>query len=176
MVSYLFGETILISFQECANRRQTNFFIVELGFEIIGLRELIVHIILHSGDFFSGLCHLLMDPALEVLHFFQIIVDGLLLNLEPSSGGLRVIKLPLLELEIILHFCDLRRRRQLVLPSHILLHVLQQSRDKSLVLLDLLLVLGFLHLELLSELVDLLLLLIEDFVLLLFAALSILFS
>ena len=127
MIGHLLRETVLISFQECANRRQTNFLIVELGFEVIRLRELIVHIIFHGADFLSGLCHLLMDPALKILDFFEIIVDGLLLHLEPSSGGLRVLQLPLLELKIIFHFIDLGRSWQLVLPCHILLHMLQQG-------------------------------------------------
>jgi hypothetical protein len=127
VIGHLLRETILISFQECTNRRQTNFLIVELGFEVISLRELIVHIIFHSADFLSGLCHFLMDPALKILHFFEIIVNCLLLDLEPCSGGLRVLQLPLFELEIILHFIYLGRSWQLVLPSHILLHMLQQG-------------------------------------------------
>lgn len=54
--------------------------------------------------------------------------------------------------------------------------MLEKSGDQSLVFLDFLLILGLLHLELFSKLVNLLFLLIENFVLLLLAALSILFS
>ena len=54
--------------------------------------------------------------------------------------------------------------------------MLKEGRDQSLVLFDFLFVLSFLHLELLCKLVNLLFLLIKNFVLLLLATLSVLLS
>ena len=117
-----------------------------------------------------------MDSTFKVLHFFEIIVDGLLLDLKSCSGGLGVLQLSLLELEVVLHLINLSGSGQLVLSSHVSLHVLKEGGNQCLVLLDFFFVLSLLHLKLLSELVDFLFLLIEDFILLLFTALRIFLS
>jgi len=88
VVSHLLRETVLIRFQEGANRGQPNLFVVELGLQVVGLCELVVHIVFHCADFVGGLSHFLMDSTLQVFNLFEIIVDGLLLHLEPGSGGL----------------------------------------------------------------------------------------
>ena len=117
-----------------------------------------------------------MDSAFKILHFLKIVVNGLLLNLQSCGGGLGIFKLTLLEFKIILHLVDLRRSWQFVLSCHISLHMLEESGDQSLMLLDLLFVLSFLNLELLSESIDFLFLLIQDLILLLLSTLCVFFS
>ena len=96
-------------------------------------------------------------------------MDLLLLLRETGSSHLGVLHLVLLKLEITSHVVNLSHRWQLVLPSHGLLHVLEELGNERLTVLDLLFVLGLLVVEFERELVDFLLLLVEDLVFLFLA-------
>ena len=96
-------------------------------------------------------------------------MDLLLLLRKTGCSHLSVLHLVLLELEITSHVVNLSHRWQLVLPSHSLLHVLEELGNKRLTVLDLLFVLGLLVVEFECELVDFLLFLVEDLVLLFLA-------
>jgi hypothetical protein len=74
--------------------------------------------------------------------------------------------LPLLKGQLILLVLVLSSGRQIILPDHRFLHVLEQNRYRRLVIVNLPFILGLLFLEAFHEFVDFTLFLVEDLVLL----------
>ena len=94
------------------------------------------------------------------------------LDLQPRICCLRVLDLPLLERQLLFLVLVLRCCWQVVLADHGLLHVLEESGDRGLVLRDLLLVGYLFFFETLHELVDFALFLVQYLVLLGFPVLA----
>jgi len=125
VVRNLLAEPISISIQEFLDLAKSYLFLIKLDFEIIGLGELVGHIILHLRNLVLSLLHFLMDSALKVLDFLQILVDLVLLDSKSGSCSFGVFKLALFELQIIFHLVDLRTCWQLILSRHRSLHMLK---------------------------------------------------
>jgi len=172
VIGHLLLEAGLVLLQEGADGGKTHLLTVKLDLEVVGARELVAHLILHLSDLLRHLLHLLLDSALECLDLLEVVLSLFELDLQPGVGGLGVLDLPLLERQLILLVLVLSRSWQIVLTNHCLLHVLEECRDGCLVVTDLLLVLGLFLFKALHELVDLALLLIQDFILLSLAVLS----
>lgn len=169
VVSNLLREADLVHLDELLHLVEADLLPLEVRPQLVGLGELVAHVILHIRTFLLCILHLVVDTSLQRLHFLEVVLDLLFLNLETGCRCFCILHLVLLELEVTSHVFHLLLRWQLVLPLHCLLHVLKKAGDECLALLDLLLVVILLLLKLLSEFIDLLFFLVQDLVLLLFA-------
>ena len=124
MERYLLREALSVNCHELLDSRQALLLPLEVRLELIGLSELVVHVVFHVRALLLRVLHLVVDTSLQRLHLLKIVLDLLLLLDEPSSCRLGILHLILLELQIASHILDLRLRRQLVLSALSLLHVL----------------------------------------------------
>jgi hypothetical protein len=80
VVSHLLSQSIFVGLQEGSDGTETHFFFIKLPLQVIGLRELVLHIILHLANFLGGLSHFFVDSTFQIFHFLEIVVDSFLLN------------------------------------------------------------------------------------------------
>lgn len=86
VVSHLLRKPVFVRFQESPDRGQALLLSIELHLQVVSLRELVIHVVLHRADLLAGLVHFFVDSSFEVLYLLKIVVDGLLLDLEPGSS------------------------------------------------------------------------------------------
>lgn len=128
--------------------------------------ELVGHFVLHAIDVLSIDFHFFVHTTLQVRYLFEVLFASFDLNLKGSRSGLSLVKLTLLKVEILTHLLDTVGRRKLVLARQILLHVLKEGSDSLLSVCHFRMELLLLGLVLLSEIINLFFLFIQNLVLL----------
>ena len=161
VVCHLLLEPRFVLLQELFHCSQSDLFPIEFDLQLICLSELISHFILHLSYFLSDLLHFIIYSALQTLNLVQIILSLLQFHFQSRICVLSVFHLSLLEVKLFLFVFVLGSCRQIVLPGHLLLHMLQQSRYCLLMLSYLLLVLSLFFFEFLHEFVYLFLFLVQ---------------
>lgn len=172
MESHLLSQTNLVHLHKLLDPVEALLLPLEIRFELVSLRKLVGHVVFHVGALLLGILHFIVNTRLKRLHLLEVVLDLLLLLNEPGRRSLSVLHLVLLELEVTSHVFNLLLSGQLVLPRHSLLHVLKETGNILLTVLDLLFVLCLLVVELESKLIDLLFLLVQDLVFLLLALIA----
>ena len=168
MISNLTLEVGPVDLKEFLNDLQSLLLLLELLVQLIGLSELVLHFVFHRLNLSGANFLLVMDSLVEILHFLQVRLGLLFLDSQSGGSSFSVLQLSFLVLQISLHLRKLGLSRQLVLSSHGSLHMLKELGNHVLTILNLLFIVSLLSLELFGELIDLFLLLVQDFVLLLF--------
>lgn len=166
VVGRLLGHASAVGADLLADGLETLLLGLVLSLEFVKTGELVVHFVFHAVDVLLVDLHLLVHTTLQVGDLLQIGLTSLNLDLEGGSSALSFIQLSLLEVKISLHLFDLVDAWESGLAVHILRHMLKQGSDSLLIIVHLLLELLLFRFVLLSKLIDLLLLGVENFKLL----------
>lgn len=166
VVGRLLGQGGTVSTDLVADRLKATLLGLVAGLQFTDLGELVSHIVFHLVDVLGIHFHLFVHATFKVGDLLQIGLTVLLFDLKSGGCGLSMIELLLLEVKVLAHLFNVAGGWQLVLARQVLLHVLEQGGDGLLGVSHLSLHSLLLLLVLLSELIDLFLLLVEDFVLL----------
>ena len=145
-----------------SNGLQASLFGLMGGLELTDTSELVGHLVLHLVDVLGVHFHLLVHAALQVSDLVKVGASCLNLNLKLGSGRLSLAQLALLEVQIFAHFLDLAHTGQGCLPMQVLGHVLKKGDNGLLSVSHVSLEHLLLLLVLLSKIVDLLFLLVEN--------------
>jgi len=85
VVCDLLRKTILVLLHELLNGDHTGLLTLEIGFQLISLGKLVLHLVLHLGDTIGDLLHLLIDTTFQVFDLFKITLT--LFNLYSELGS-----------------------------------------------------------------------------------------
>lgn len=91
MEGHLFGQTCFVHLQEVLDLSHALLFFLELSLQVVSSGELVVDVVSHGSDLVFSLLHFLLDTAFQVLDFFEIVLDGFLLDPESDSSGLTIL-------------------------------------------------------------------------------------
>jgi len=131
--SGLLLQLALILFNHVFDQMHALLLLLELPSQVVDLAELVLHGVLHVVDSFCDSLHLFVNTHLQVLYLIQVSGSRLNFNLQFGCCHFSIIKLALLEFQILSHVINRLLAGQTPLSLQILLHVLKQSRNDLLV-------------------------------------------